>query len=494
MDKSEEETLIIHSESVTLNGTLIPLTFNSDGTLRWVDGGNEKCFSLEKEVLGVSMEDSRIILKCAVKNSGSGGGILYCSPTEDLVRKSLVLESSSQESLQIWFRKLREFIDSLGRPKRLYILVNPYGGKKSASKIFVETMQPLLEDAEIQFTLQETKYQLHAKELACELDLTKYDGVVCVSGDGILVEVVNGLLQRDDWDTAIKMPIGVIPAGTGNGVAKSLLDSVGDPCTVVNATVAIIRGHKTSLDVATISQGKTRFYSVLMLAWGLVADIDIESEVWRWMGGARLDLYAVKRILQLRKYNGRVHFVPAPDFEDYTEKISHKVTSVQDVPFCSSSKKQTNAQESGYLGPNVDLENMNWQTIEGPFISVWIQNVPWGSESSKPAPSAKFSDGYLDVILMKDCPKLGLLSILTSLSNGDHVKSPHVLYFKVKSFILEPGSRTKDSTKGGIIDSDGEVLARGNGTYKCDEKTLMSYGNLQITIDQGLATLFCPPL
>lgn len=114
MDKSEEETLIINSESITLNGTLIPLTFNSDGTLRWVDGGNEKCFSLEKEVLGVSMEDSRIILKCAVKNSGSGGGILYCSPTEDLVRKSLVLESSSQESLQIWFRKLREFIDSLG--------------------------------------------------------------------------------------------------------------------------------------------------------------------------------------------------------------------------------------------------------------------------------------------------------------------------------------------------------------------------------------------
>lgn len=64
----------------------------------------------------------------------------------------------------------------------------------------------------------------------------------------------------------------------------------------------------------------------------------------------------------------------------------------------------------------------------------------------------------------------------------------------MKSFILEPGSRTNDSTKGGIIDCDGEVLARGNGTYKCDESSLMSYDNLQITIDQSLATLFCPPL
>lgn len=39
------------------------------------------------------------------------------------------------------------------------------------------------------FHLSETNYQLHAKEVAKELDLSKYDGIVCVSGDGILVEV-----------------------------------------------------------------------------------------------------------------------------------------------------------------------------------------------------------------------------------------------------------------------------------------------------------------
>ena len=46
------------------------------------------------------------------------------------------------------------FYMDVGRPKRLFILVNPFGGKKSATKIFVDTVQPLLEDAEIQFTLQ----------------------------------------------------------------------------------------------------------------------------------------------------------------------------------------------------------------------------------------------------------------------------------------------------------------------------------------------------
>lgn len=50
----------------------------------------------------------------------------------------------------------------------------------------------------------------------------------------------------------------------------------------------------------------------------------------------------------------------------------------------------------------------------------------------------------------------------------------------------------EDASKGGIIDSDGEVLARGKGTYKCEVKDLMAYGRIQMTVDQGLATLFCP--
>lgn len=69
---------------------------------------------------------------------------------------------------------------------------------------------------------------------------------------------------------------------------------------------------------------------------------------------------------------------------------------------------------------------------------------------------------------------------------------PVELYIQAKSVILEPGSRTNDPTKEGIIDSDGEVLASGRGTIKSDQKLLMAYDKLQITVDQGLATLFSP--
>ncbi|XP_024983739.1 sphingosine kinase 2-like isoform X1 [Cynara cardunculus var. scolymus] len=468
-------------DEVLVNGGKTGLTLSTDGILRWYDHGNVlQCLSVEKEVLGVSMVGQQIEIRSFVEID-SGGFCFGCS-RRSLVRKSFNFEPLSEDSLRNLCEKIQGYIDSLGRPKKLFIFVNPFGGRKSAFKVFTDDVKPILEDANIEYKLQETKYQLHAKEVSHTLDLTKYDGIICVSGDGILVEVVNGLLEREDWQAALKMAIGVIPAGTGNGMIKSLLDSVGQPCTAAYAMLAAIRGHKRSLDVATIWQGDTRFYSVLMLAWGLIADIDIESEQYRWMGSARMDFYGLQRILRLRRYNGCISFVPAPGFEDVGEPSSLGVESMEPLK----------ARQHGYEGPNVELGSLSWRKLNGPFVSIWLHNVPWGAENTMAAPNAKFDDGYLDLIVMRECPKMALISLMSGLSNGHYVRSPHVLYIKVKAVILEPGSRTIDSTKEGIIDSDGEVLARGNGTYRCHLKSLMVYGKMQIVVDRGLATLFTP--
>ncbi|KAI3456329.1 hypothetical protein Pfo_012992 [Paulownia fortunei] len=476
-----EECLV--SDQVRANGHVTMATLSSGGELRWAD----RRLDMEKQVLGFSVEGFKIKIRAVVEATA---GICCSSGKPTLIRKTFTLELLSNDSLRLWTQKLQEYLDSLGRPKRLFIFVNPYGGKKSASKIFVNEVKPLLDDANVDYTLQETKYQLHAKEVVQSLDLAKYDGIVCVSGDGILVEVLNGLLIREDWDNAITIPLGVVPAGTGNGMVKSLLDSCGEPCASSNATLSIIRGHKRSLDVATISQGDTRFFSMLMLAWGLVADIDIESEKYRWMGSARLDFYALQRIFGLRKYNGTIIFVPASGYESYGEPLDlEKVIIVEGE---SEMKSDDGPVEYGYQGPKVDVKSLNWRKIDGPFVSIWLHNVPWGSEDTMAAPDAEFSDGCLDLIMIKDCPKLSLLKLMTELNNGGHVKSPYVSYLKVKAFILQPGQRTDDPTKAGIIDVDGEVVARGKGAYKCEEETLMSYDKLFIKIHQGLATLFAP--
>jgi sphingosine kinase len=88
----------------------------------------------------------------------------------------------------------------------------------------------------------ETLFQGHAKDLAKSFDLSQFDGIVCVSGDGVLVEILNGLLERVDWKHAIRKPLGIIPAGTGNGMAKSVLHHAGEFFDIASATFLIIRG------------------------------------------------------------------------------------------------------------------------------------------------------------------------------------------------------------------------------------------------------------
>ena len=51
--------------------------------------------------------------------------------------------------------------------------------------------------------------------------------------------------------------------------------------------------------------------AVLQFSWAIIADIDIESEKWRCCGGARFTWAGVVRALCLRKYTGRLWFLPA---------------------------------------------------------------------------------------------------------------------------------------------------------------------------------------
>lgn len=59
--------------------------------------------------------------------------------------------------------------------------------------------------------------------------MKQYAGIVCSSQQTMFGQLMFGQLM-------------FLRLGTGNGMAKSLLDSVGEPCKVSNAVLAIIRG------------------------------------------------------------------------------------------------------------------------------------------------------------------------------------------------------------------------------------------------------------
>ena len=57
----------------------------------------------------------------------------------------------------------------------------------------------------------------------------KYCGLIIISGDGLVHEVVNGLAQRSDWDDICDIPMGIVPGGSGNALNCSILHQLGVP-------------------------------------------------------------------------------------------------------------------------------------------------------------------------------------------------------------------------------------------------------------------------
>jgi len=198
---------------------------------------------------------------------------------------------------------------------------------------------------------------------------------------------------------------------------------------------------------------------------------------------------ALVRIMNLRKYCGSIQFVPAPGYEAYGEPIKQVKNSIVE-----SVEQNGKSHRSSYPGPSVEFQASDWRFIDGPFIAVWVNNVPWAAEDIMAAPEAKFSDGYMDAAILRDCPKADLLALLMKMSDGSYVKSPYVAYLKVRTFQLSPGQLVENPKRGGIIDVDGEVIARGKGTYdKNQHQDVMAYGQpIQLTVHQALATIYCP--
>jgi sphingosine kinase len=55
------------------------------------------------------------------------------------------------------------------------------------------------------------------------LNVADWNGIVVASGDGLVFEVINGLMNRDDWQAALKLPIGHLPCGSGNGLVANIV-------------------------------------------------------------------------------------------------------------------------------------------------------------------------------------------------------------------------------------------------------------------------------
>ena len=122
------------------------------------------------------------------------------------------------------------------------------------------------------------------------LPVENYSAIISVSGDGMLHHIINSLAARPDWKRATQIPLGIIPAGSSNGLAFSLYEH-----SPLVAAAKIIAGRTRRFDgMLCCCPASQKFYwGFSAVAHGYFADLETESDKFRFMGAIRYPICSV---------------------------------------------------------------------------------------------------------------------------------------------------------------------------------------------------------
>ncbi|KAL1065631.1 hypothetical protein V6Z11_D12G011200 [Gossypium hirsutum] len=214
-----------------------------------------------------------------------------------------------------------ELVFRCRNPPKMLVILNPRSGRGRSSKVFHGIVEPIFKLAGFKLEVVKTTSAGHAKKLASTVDIsTCPDGIICVGGDGIINEVLNGLLSRDNQKEGISIPIGIIPAGSDNSLVWTVL-GVRDP---VSAAISIVKGGLTATDVFAVEWIQTGIihFGMTVSYYGFVSDVLKLSEKYqKRFGPLRYFVAGFFKFLCLPTYNYEVEYLPA-EKEDREGKTS----------------------------------------------------------------------------------------------------------------------------------------------------------------------------
>lgn len=345
------------------------------------------------------------------------------------------------------------------RSRRILVIINPYGGKGNAKKIFMRKSKRLLMASEFKFDIQYTKYRGHGVDIAQNMDITKYDTIACASGDGIPHEVINGLYRRSDRvDAFNKLAITQIPCGSGNAMSVS--------CHWTNnpsyATLFLIKSTETRCDVMCMSQPSYKDnipkLSFLSQTYGIIAESDINTEFIRWLGPARFELGVAFNIFQRKKYPCDLYVKYFAKSKNslklhYLDEISHqKKSPYDDLRDDEEGDEETvNEDIDNYITEDLfkvkyPLDQSvpdDWELVDPALTNnlgiFYTGKMPYVAADTKFFPAALPSDGVMDMVLTDSrTPFTRMIPILLALDKGSHVLQPEVIHSKIFAYRLVP--------------------------------------------------------
>jgi YegS/Rv2252/BmrU family lipid kinase len=121
------------------------------------------------------------------------------------------------------------------------IIINPFAGKRKASEVR-RLAEKIAADLGVALSVKTIEGPRHGTALARAAASAGAERVVCAGGDGSLNAVAAGLLGT-------KVPLGIVPMGSGNGYSRSL----GLPQRIEDALRAAFLGQAQPMDVGFLN-------------------------------------------------------------------------------------------------------------------------------------------------------------------------------------------------------------------------------------------------
>lgn len=286
---------------------------------------------------------------------------------------------------------------------KLLIIFNPNAAHGRSVKR-LEDIKTRFRKLGIETSFLATGYAGHGTKLVADADLSGFDGLVAAGGDGTVFEVLNGLYQHP---RSARIPLGLLPIGTGNAFARELRfreDALTD------AIERLHRGNTREVDVGFVKSADGSFHFVNIVSMGFAVDAGLVALKMKHLGESAYTLATLWQVLKLRSY-----------------------------PL---------------------MMEIDGQAVKSDNIFVTFSNSRYTGTHFLIAPDAEIDDGKLDVTVLEKLPRFRLLKLFPSIYSGRHVEYKEVSTYKAAHITIH-------SPQGLLLGPDGEFSGHSPAEITC---------------------------
>lgn len=290
-------------------------------------------------------------------------------------------------------------------PAKTLVVVNPHSAGGRTGRRF-RRLEPRLRATLGNFEAQRTLGHRDAERIARDAVCGGVERIVVAGGDGTVSEVVSGLLAADVEHDCV---LGILPMGTGRDLPRTL----GIPADLKGAVDALGRGTTRQVDASRVtyrdsSGGRRSVYSINVTSFGLSGlTVERVSHAPHFLGGSFA--FLVGALASITRYR------------------------------CRSVRILADGRE----------------VFDGPIVLGAVANGRYFGGGMFIAPDALPDDGRLDLVVVREMSKGGLVASLPSLYRGTHLANPAVSVIRASRVEAYPSG---DETSPTWIDVDGEGL------------------------------------